>query len=198
MEKDWSGNKVSYVTTNGFANNRDYEREENDYYATEPKAVEMLLNLEDFSDRIIWECACGEGHLSKAMLNKKMNVYSSDLINRGFGDMFDFLSDKNEFWDGHIITNPPYKYASEFIVKSMNIMQTGCMLALFLPIRYTEGKSRKKLFELYPPKTIYVSSSRLKCAINGNFNAMKGSATSYAWFVWKKGYVGITELKWFN
>lgn len=42
MTKDWTGNKVTYITTNGFANNRDYDRETNDYYATEPKAVEML------------------------------------------------------------------------------------------------------------------------------------------------------------
>ena len=27
MAKDWTGNKVSYITTNGFANNRDYDRE---------------------------------------------------------------------------------------------------------------------------------------------------------------------------
>ena len=187
MTKDWTGNKVSYITTNGFANNRDYDRETNDYYA----------KLETFQNNI-WECACGEGHLSRAMQNKGITVYSSDLINRGFGNEYDFLSAENQEWKGHIITNPPYKYAKEFIEKALSIIPDGCLVAMFLPIRYTEGKARKKLFQAHPPKTVYISSSRLKCAINGKFDAMKGSATSYAWFVWQKGFNGTTELKWFN
>jgi len=108
------------------------------------------------------------------------------------------LSIDNKEWEGHIITNPPYRYAKEFIEKSLSIIPDGCLVAMFLPIRYTEGKARKKLFQAHPPKTVYVSSSRLKCAINGNFDAMKGSATSYAWFVWQKGFKGNTTLKWFN
>jgi len=198
MTKDWTGNELSYISTNGFANNRNYNRETNDYYATEPKAVEMLLELENFTNLPVWECACGEGHLSKAMQNKGITVYSSDLINRGFGDVYNFLSTENKEWKGHIVTNPPYKYAKEFIEKSLSIISDGCLIAMFMPIRYLEGKARKKLFQSYPPKTIYVSSSRLKCAINGNFDAMKGSAISYAWFVWQKGFKGNTTLKWFN
>ena len=138
------------------------------------------------------------GSFIKSNANKGITVYSSDLISRGFGNVYDFLSIDNKEWKGHIITNPPYKYAKEFIEKSLSIIPDGCLVAMFLPIRYTEGKARKKLFQAHPPKTVYISSSRLKCAINGNFDAMKGSATSYAWFVWQKGFNGTTELKWFN
>lgn len=195
---DWIANKKSYIVTNGFGNNRNYGRETNDYYATEPKAVDLLLELEDFSNLEVWECACGEGHLSKAMQKKGLQVYSSDIINRGFGNVYDFLNSENKSWKGHIITNPPYKYAKEFIEKSLNIVDDSCKIAMFLPIRYTEGKERKKLFQKYPPKIIYVSSSRLKCAMNGNFDKMKGSATSYAWFIWHKGFTGKTIIDWFN
>lgn len=90
------------------------------------------------------------------------------------------------------------KYAKQFVYKALSIIPNGCKVAMFLPIRYTEGKARKKLFEKLPPQTVYVSSSRLKCAINGKFEDMKCSATSYAWFVWKKGFNGQTTLKWFN
>jgi hypothetical protein len=158
----------------------------------------MLLELEDFTNFPVWECACGEGHLSKAMENKGIIVYSSDLINRGYGNQYNFLNTDNKEFKGHIITNPPYKYAKEFIEKSIDIVPDGCLIAMFLPIRYTEGKARKKLFQSHPPKTIYVSSSRLKCAINGTFDLIKSSATSYAWFIWKKGFYGTTEIKWFN
>lgn len=198
MAKDWTGNKVSYITTNGFANNRKHDRETNDYYATEPKAVKLLLELEEFTDGKVWECACGEGHLSKAMEEEGISVYSSDIIDRGYGDVKDFLSDEVTHWDGHIITNPPYKYAQKFIEKALSIIPTGRKVAMFLPIRYAEGKKRKRLFEKFPPKIIYISSSRLKCAINGDFDNMKGSAVSYAWFIWEKGHKEDTKVKWFN
>ena len=56
---DWSGNKNSIYKTLGASNHTDKERQSEDYYATEPKAVELLLDLEDFSQLYVWECACG-------------------------------------------------------------------------------------------------------------------------------------------
>ena len=161
----------------------------------------MLLELEDFTKLHVWECACGEGHLSRAMQNKGITVYSSDLINRGFGNEYDFLSAENQEWKGHIITNPPYKYAQEFIEKALQIIPEGKKVAMFLKIQFLEGKGRKKLFLSQPPKTVYVSSSRLLCAKNAEFEKMiagGGSAVAYAWYVWQKGFNGTTELKWFN
>ena len=69
---------------------------------------------------------------------------------------------------------------------------------MFLKVQYLEGKRRRKMFDIMPPKRIWVSSSRLKCAINGDFDKISGSATSYAWFVWEKGFRGDTIIKWFN
>lgn len=197
--KDWTGNKVSYTKTNGFANDSIQSRHELDYYATEPKAIRLLLELEKFKGNI-WECACGEGHLSEEMKRLGYNVYSTDLINRGYGDaQMDFLGiENNNIVDMNIITNPPYKYANEFIIKALDIISEGNKLALILPIRYLEGKTRKKIFTETPPKIVYISSSRIKCAMNGSFEAMQGSAVCYAWFVWEKGFKGDTILKWFN
>lgn len=204
--KDWTGNSVAYVTTNGFANNAKHERESNDYYATEPKATELLLDLDDFSN--VWEVACGGGHMAQVLLDAGVLSRVSDKFSYGasfdigdgmpmYPEVIDFL-DYHWQWDGDIITNPPYKYANQFIENAMNILQDGRKLALFLPIRYTEGKARKLLFEKYPPKKIWVSSGRLKCAIGGDFKNMKGSAVSYAWFVWEKGYTGESKIGWFN
>ena len=134
--KDWTCNNVSINKTNGYANNSIQIRHNEDYYATEPKAVKMLLELEKFKG-IIWECACGEGHLSEEIKKFGFNVYSSDLIDRGYGNVKDFLSIENfNETDMNIITNPPYKYANEFIIKAMTILKEGNKLALFLPIRY--------------------------------------------------------------
>ena len=200
---DWSGNKNSIYKTLGASNHTDKERQSEDYYATEPKAVELLLDLEDFSQLYVWECACGQGHLSEAMEQKGIKVNSSDLVLRGYDKayMYDFLSEDNKEWKGHIITNPPYKFAKEFVYKALSIVPNGCKVAMFLKVQFLEGKARKKLFEIYPPKTVYISSSRLLCAKNGEFEQMiagGGSAVAYAWFVWEKGFKGQTELQWFN
>ena len=64
--KDWNGNSKSIYTTLGASNHVDEERQENDYYATHPKAVEMLCDLETFSKDILEPC-CGEGHISKVL-----------------------------------------------------------------------------------------------------------------------------------
>ena len=45
----------------GASSHSENTREENDFYATDPKALELLLEKESFSENI-WECACGEGH----------------------------------------------------------------------------------------------------------------------------------------
>ena len=199
MKKDWTGNSVSYSKTLGASSHSQNEREQHDYYATEPKAVRMLLEIENFEGKI-WECACGEGHLSEEMKRLGREVYSTDIVDRNYPDrIMDFLGiENNEQVDFNIITNPPYRYANEFISKALSIIPRGKKLALFLPIRYLEGKQRKAIFKLMPPKVVYVSSSRIKCAMNGDFNKMTGSAVSYAWFVWEKGYSGDTTLKWFN
>lgn len=201
MAKDWVGNQNSIYKTLGASSHTEEDRQEEDFYATDPKAAEMLLNLEKFSYNI-WEPACGEGHLSKVFEKAGHKVRSSDLVDRAYGEVgFDFLSIDNQKWEGDIITNPPYKYAKEFIEKALSITGEGCKIAMFLKVQFLEGKGRKQLFINYPPKTVWISSSRITCAKNGNFKKMKdngGSAVAYAWYIWEKGFTGTTELKWFN
>jgi hypothetical protein len=186
----------SHIKTMGATNLSTSKRQKQDYYATEPKAVRLLLEMENFEGRI-WECACGEGHLSKEMKRLGRIVYSTDLVDRGYGQSFqDFLEATHTHMN--IITNPPYKFANEFILKALQILQPNRKAAFFLPIRYMEGQARKELFTKHPPKIIYVSASRLICAKNGNFKATKGSSVAYAWFVWEHGFKGKTTIKWFN
>lgn len=43
MNKDWTGNYNSIFKTLGASNHTDSEREQHDYYATEPKAIDVLI-----------------------------------------------------------------------------------------------------------------------------------------------------------
>lgn len=199
-DKDWVGNSNPIFRTLGASNHTDKERQNEDFYATDPIAAELLLKEEKFSHNI-WECACGQKHLSGVFEKYGYNIRSSDLIDRCGNGVFDFLSMENQSWDGDIITNPPYKYASEFIYKSLSVIQQGNKVAMFLKLQFMEGKERKHLFTKFPPKTVYVSSSRILCAKNGDFEGLKasgGSAVAYAWYVWEKGFKGNTTVKWIN
>ena len=200
MNKDWTGNSNSIYKTLGASNHTDKERQSEDFYATEPRAAELLLELENFNENI-WECACGEGDLSKVFEEAGHKVLSTDLVDRGYGQGdVDFLQ-CTEVFDGDIITNPPYKYAKEFVEKAIELVPDGHKVAMFLKLQFLEGKARKALFEKYPPKTIYVASGRLLCAKNGDFEGMKaggGSAVAYCWYIWQRGYKGDTVIKWFN
>ena len=69
---------------------------------------------------------------------------------------------------------------------------------MFLKIQFLEGKKRKEFFKYFPPKYIYVASSRLRCAKNGEFDKYGSSAVCYAWFVWEKGFQGEPSVRWIN
>lgn len=196
INKDWTGNKKSTFTTLGASSHSIHDREVNDYYATQPSVINDLFIKEEFNG-IIWECACGEGHLAKRMEELGKTVKSTDLIDRGFGvGGVDFLLHNTREWNTHIITNPPYKYAQEFVDNALDIIQDGYKVAMFLKLTFLEGQERKKLFEKYPPKIIYVFSKRQKCALNGKFEETGSSAAAYAWFVWQKGFKGEPIIKW--
>ena len=197
--KDWTGNSRTTHALLGARNCAHNERAQNDYYATEPKAAHLLMAVEKFQP-VIWECACGEGHLAKEFEKAGYSVYASDLIDRGYGEVLDFLAcSAPPRFDCDIITNPPYSKAQEFVEHALDISADGTKVAMFLKIQFLETKGRKRLFEKYPPKTVYVSSSRLHCAMNGEFERFaKSNAICYAWYVWVKGYKGDTVLKWIN
>ena len=195
-------NNKSVYSTLGASSHSKTDRAEYDYYATAPIAIDVLLDEGGvILDKKVWECSCGEGHLSERLVERGVDVYSTDLIDRGFGDaFFDFLKTVDKV-DMDILTNPPYELAQEFIEHAMKITTKGNRIFMFLKVQFLEGKRRKSFFRKYPPKTIYVSSSRILCAKNGDFLTMRksgGSAVAYAWYEFVNGYQGETTVKWIN
>ncbi len=141
---------------------------------------------------------CWWGHLAKVLKAKGFNVKTSDIINRGYEntEIIDFLKYNINF-DGDIITNPPYKFCSEFILKSLEVIPQGNKIAMFLKLQTLEGQKRyETIFSKYPPKVIYVCVKRIQCGKNGEFTG--SSAVCYAWFVWQKGYYQYPVIKWIN
>lgn len=169
--KDWTGNQKSTYITLGASNHTDKERQTEDYYATDPIAIDGL---------------------------------KTDLVDRGYGfGNVDFLKTTKLPIDCTcILTNPPYKYALEFVNHSLDLLPEGGYCVMFLKTTFLEGKKRyNNLFSVNPPKYMFQFVSRVLCAKNGDFETMiagGGSAVSYAWFVFQKGYKGDTVIRWIN
>jgi len=180
-----------------------FERVENDFYATQPESLEKFLNLFDLTNcKNFYEPCCGMGHLSEVLKKTYTNsrVYSSDLINRGYGKGgIDFLKTKYKVRFDCILTNPPFKIAKEFIEKSLQI--TDKYVIMFLKIQFLESKDRKEFLENTPLKYVYVFSERQQPMRNGeSINPTTGkkwcSTMCFAWFIWEVGYVGEPSIRW--
>lgn len=135
----------------------------------------------------------------KALQQNGYDVIATDIVDRGCPNVgiMDFFTLGECKCD--IITNPPYKYAKEFVEHALDIVGYGRKVAMFLKLTFLESKSRKALFEKYPPKKIWVFSERVQCAKNGDFELYKKSgatAVAYGWFVWEKGYKGEPTVGW--
>lgn len=178
-----------------------HQRQPEDFYATDPRAVRMLLELETF-DRRVWEPTCSDGAIARVLEDAGYDVLSTDKYPRGYGqpEPFDFLTDTlAEPWPGDIITNPPYSLAEQFVYRAFELAAPGRKVAMFLRLTFLEGRRRAKLFESCPPRRVWVASGRLKCAIDGDFSRIGNAGTvAYCWMVWEKGFRGKPELGWFN
>ena len=189
--KDWNGNKNSVFKTLGASNHTDKERESQDYYATDSIAIDKLAAVYDIP-HYVWECACGAGHLAKRLIELGHGICASDITDRGFGDAgVDFLTapmpQKGDPKDWCILTNPPYKYATEFVEHAMEILPKGAPAIMLLKTTALEGKGRwERLYSKGYLKAVYQFSERLLCAKNGDFDTMirgGGSAVAYSWFI---------------
>ena len=196
MKKEDTKN-LSVYSPLGASNHSTGEREENDYYASDPAAIRCLLNECITPNHEIWEPACGEGHLSKELIKAGFHVYSTDLYDRGYGDgCVDFLT-CTEKWVGDIVTNPPYKFAQEFVEHALDLIDDGNRVYMLLKLTFLEGKKRRELFDRRLLEKVYVFTNRITCGKNGVFPKDRG-AVAYAWFVFRKGYNDFPEIRWIN
>lgn len=153
--KDWTGNRNSIFKTLGASNHTDKEREGNDFYATSPEAIDLLLKKVDLPHRI-FEPACGTGCLSERLKEFGHDVLSYDIVDRGYGEVQNFFELLTSPIDGEyaIVTNPPYKYALPFVLHAIELVPEGNLVCMFLKTTFAEGKRRyNELFRITPPCT---------------------------------------------
>ena len=168
------------------------DRQIDDFYATSRPTTEALLKVEQFEGDV-WEPCCGEGHISKVLLELGYNVKSSDLIDRDYGTPhIDFLSEASEC--DNIITNPPYKNALEFAQKAVEL--AGGKTALLLKLNFLEGQRRRLFFNKTPPVRVHVFSGRQTLMKNGDDYSGRSGMMALAWFIWDAGNSNLPTVPW--
>lgn len=103
---------------------------------------------------IIWECACGEGHIVKRLEHYGYEVTGTDITDDGDND---FIVHSNWVDFDIIITNPPFSSKDAFIRKCIEYKKP---FALLLPLTALEGKTRSKLWQQCKDLTVIIPDKR--------------------------------------
>ena len=174
-------------------------RQLNNFYATHPSCTTDILREETFGKDIL-EPFCGVGTMSEVLKQGGYNVISYDIVDRGYGEVGDFFEvdfKKREF---DIITNPPYDSVIEIVLRCLQICKEK--VALLMPLRYLSSNSRyNAIYKNHPPKRVYVYQERIGIAKNADFQTYSDAGANleiYAWYIWERGYKGLTELRWIS
>lgn len=172
--------------------NKDGDREKNDFYPTPSFATELLLKNQKFEGNI-WEPACGDGAMSTIMEEHGYTVFSSDLIDRGYGQVgIDFLMEMQKV--DNIVTNPPFSLAMQFTLKALELATSK--VVMLSKISYLEGlERREKLFNQKKLEKVLVFSRRIpfkKANAPGKANGLM----AFGWFIYDVDYDGFPTIEW--
>lgn len=186
-------------------NKENWDRVENDYYATPPQDTQLFLDTFDIRKyRKILEPSCGEGHMSEVIkrnMSDTSTLISRDLVERGYegSQVKDFLKTTNETYD-LVMTNPPFSHALEFIKKGLELSDVVVVLA---KIQLLEGKARSAEMQHLGLKEIYGHVERCNCWRNGlelnpRTNKPWSGAMFMAWFVFDRNYTSKPVYNWLS
>lgn len=179
-----------------------------DDFPTPPWATRALIEhvlappesgLDYFKTRTVWEPACNRGHMAAPLSEYFGRVWTSDIKDYGWADQMsveDFLMPiagaRTHDW---IITNPPFRLASQFAQRCLTIAPRDGF-ALLTRTSFLEGVARyQSLFRKYPPTIIAQFAERVPM-VEGRCDPEASTATSYCWLVWDRGVSGAPEFVW--
>lgn len=193
------------------ANNE--KREKDDFYPT-PEALirdtlRRLTSLINFSPRRILDPGCGNGPWGKVARDfwPDAHIIGIDIYpgsNSAYDKILhaDFLQTDGLSDFDMVIGNPPYKFAEEFVRKSLASIREHGLLIQLLRAAFYHGKRRaNNLYQEYPLWHYWPLAQRPSFIPLGMAKAGHTEHAEYAIFAWMKGYLGSTTadiLRWDN
>jgi len=230
------------------ATNRDTRRPDDDYYATPPWVVDRLLEQLPIGPRYpeswIVDPGCGDGAImerivqagvqpgfvigvendsARAALARERFPSATVLDEDYLGDEIPGYMERRRNGAIHVIGNPPYSHAMEFIKRSMDIARDG-VVCMLLRLAFLETNKRAA-FHLDHPARVFVlprrpsfchsfkckgtheqphaeikfsrSTAVTKCdcpTCGRRMSKTMSDATAYGWFVWGDSKPGTWEV----
>ena len=171
-----------------------------DDFPTPPWATRALIKYfvgknSELSRMTCLEPACGAGHMAKVLNEYFQDVRCADAFSYGYGPVRDFLTYPYEAnavdW---VITNPPFKLAEEFVLRSLTVARKG--VAILARTVFLESIGRyQNIFYQYPP-TIFAQFVERVPMIKGRLDKKATTATGYCWLIWEKDSISPPKLAW--
>lgn len=171
-----------------------FDRIPADLYQTPAWVVDALAEHVNLTGLSIWEPACGEGQMVRALEAAGAHVTGTDVVDYPGGpqvDVFDFLAPPTEelplFHFDSIISNPPYgpggRTGVAFIEKGLERLPPGGLMAMLLPVDFDSAKTRAPLFGScvdFAAKIVL----RRRIAWFEPQPGQAGPSANHAWFIW--------------
>lgn len=182
---------------------RDVSKDYSDLYNTPDEAIAALVEVcghKISNPRLkLFEPCNGKGKVSSALASYGIQMTTNELFSEhGVSDYNeDFLNPNKNVaskWDFDIIiTNPPYKLATEFVLEGFKYAKEQYHL---LRVNFLEGQARyDKLLSKGHLKNVYIFTKRISCS-KGVDEEPQANAVCYCWFHFDKDYEGYPQLRW--
>jgi hypothetical protein len=171
-----------------------------DFFPTPPWATRALF---EYCINVValpvWEPACGNESMVRAIVEYGAPVWASDVHNYGTGHVVhDFLQPyihpEIMPYPEWIITNPPFRLAEQFVHRGLEIASRG--VAILVRSVFIESVGRyESLFRDRPPALMAQFVERVPM-VKGRLDKVASTATAYCWLVWTVEPVKETRLAW--
>lgn len=152
-------------------------------------------------ERTVWEPCCNLGYMAKPLAEQYAAVRATDIHDYGWSGQQatqDFLMPTGHEPTTDVVANPPFRLASEFIMRGLDVIQPDGLVAMLVRCAFQEGQERyETLFRPRPPTLIAQFSERVIMAkgrlldparwywdADANKWKKPSTATAYCWMIW--------------
>ncbi len=175
-------------------------RAEDEWYVEPSWSVAALATVENLAHKV-YDPACGGGTIPRTLSALGHEVIGTDLVDRGYGQVVDFLTATPRDLDADIVCNPPYLRGEGTIAFINRAVSANYRKACFIVNEsFLFSRRRKALFEAWPLARIWFLSDRPSMPpgallASGEVEA-KGGTANYSWLVFMPHHDGPPTCGW--
>ena len=170
-----------------------YKRQQYDAYQTPEwvtNTVTPFLSKLRLKRSMIWEPACGDGQMIRALEDDGFNVGVATDIQHGL-DFFGCYGLPDSRIKA-IVTNPPFSTAADFASHAIDLMAAKKgVVALLLRADFDSAKTRRYLFAdcpMWSQKIVLLN--RIVWFVDKNGKPKASPSENHAWYIWNHKHTG--------